>query len=370
MLVWSDCGSPALLIRFPKDVRTYGIDKQFLWGKSLLVTPVLDPGVDYVVGYFPEGLWYDYYTVRRRQPAEHAPNKHAGCVPWPLWCSDPQGDSVRSKGEEVKLHAPLDKINLHLREGSVTPTQVKSSFLHRFPSSWTPSLRCRYRVQTPNLTLWLSSGQPLHLVSALSDDGSACGDLFWDDGESIDTYESSQYAYIVFSVAQVLNSFSDDQLPSVKFCPSHLRTCCRMWWRPRCSTTMSRPRTSPWKLPPSMALSRNPAESWWTSGILVSPTETIRWENACLGRRSILDISDAKESKWMCSFDSSAEEWDVLLPAGVDTGWSRPQAQSELHHQLDVRTVVSLAAVCRWCAVQDGGGEGNCPPVKALVLAF
>lgn len=44
-------------------MRTYGIDKQFLWGRSLLVTPVLDPGVDYVDGYFPEGLWYDYYTV-------------------------------------------------------------------------------------------------------------------------------------------------------------------------------------------------------------------------------------------------------------------------------------------------------------------
>lgn len=53
-----------VLKRFPKDVRTYGIDKQFLWGKSLLVTPVLDPGVDYVDGYLPEGLWYDYYTVR------------------------------------------------------------------------------------------------------------------------------------------------------------------------------------------------------------------------------------------------------------------------------------------------------------------
>jgi len=50
--------------RFPKDVKTYGIDKQFLWGRSLLVTPVLDPGVNHVVGYFPEGLWYDYYTVR------------------------------------------------------------------------------------------------------------------------------------------------------------------------------------------------------------------------------------------------------------------------------------------------------------------
>ncbi|XP_056135894.1 lysosomal alpha-glucosidase isoform X2 [Lampris incognitus] len=139
-----------LMFEFPKDTKTYGIDRQFLWGTSLLVTPVLDPGVEYVVGYFPEGLWYDYYT----------------------------GDVVRSQGEEIRLNAPLDKINLHLREGSVIPTQ------------------------TPNLTLWVSSGQPLHLISALSEDGSAKGDLFWDDGESIDTYETNQYAYIVFTVAQ------------------------------------------------------------------------------------------------------------------------------------------------------------------------
>ncbi|XP_060910669.1 lysosomal alpha-glucosidase [Labrus mixtus] len=139
-----------LMFEFPKDVRTYGIDKQFLWGKSLLVTPVLEPGVDYVNGYFPEGLWYDYYV----------------------------GDAVHSKGEELRLQAPLDKINLHLREGSIIATQA------------------------PNLTLWVSSGQPLHLVSALSDDGSASGDLFWDDGESIDTYENNKYAYIIFNITQ------------------------------------------------------------------------------------------------------------------------------------------------------------------------
>ncbi|XP_024114980.1 lysosomal alpha-glucosidase [Oryzias melastigma] len=139
-----------LMFEFPKDVKTYGIDKQFLWGRSLLVTPVLDPGVDYVVGYFPAGLWYDYYT----------------------------GDSLPSKGEEVRLQAPLDKINLHLREGSVIPTQA------------------------PNLTLWVSTGQPLHLICALSGEGSAHGDLFWDDGESIDTFETDQYSYISFSVAQ------------------------------------------------------------------------------------------------------------------------------------------------------------------------
>ncbi|KAM6939968.1 lysosomal alpha-glucosidase [Xenentodon cancila] len=139
-----------IMFEFPKDEKTYGIDRQFLWGKSLLVTPVLEPGVDHVDGYFPEGLWYDYFT----------------------------GDPVRSKGEELRLQAPLDKINLHLREGSVIPTQ------------------------TPNLTLWISSDQPLHLISSLSDDGSASGDLFWDDGESVGTYETDSYAYIDFSVAQ------------------------------------------------------------------------------------------------------------------------------------------------------------------------
>lgn len=114
------------------------------------MTPVLEPGVDHVVGYFPEGLWYDYYT----------------------------GDSVISKGEKLNLSAPIDKINLHLRQGSIIPTQE------------------------PKLTLWVSSGQPLHLVSALSDDGSATGDLFWDDGETIDTYETDQYTYVVFNISQ------------------------------------------------------------------------------------------------------------------------------------------------------------------------
>uniref|UniRef100_A0AAX7SJ63 P-type domain-containing protein n=1 Tax=Astatotilapia calliptera TaxID=8154 RepID=A0AAX7SJ63_ASTCA len=146
-----------IMFEFPKDVKAYGIDKQFMWGKSLLVTPVLDPGVVYVDGYFPEGLWYDYYTVRLCE-------RYAYII----------------KGEELQLNAPLDKINLHLREGSIIPTQA------------------------PNLTLWVSTGQPLHLVSALSQDGSASGDLFWDDGETIDTYETNQYAYIIFSIAQVL----------------------------------------------------------------------------------------------------------------------------------------------------------------------
>lgn len=137
-----------LMFEFPQDPLTYGLDRQFLWGRGLLVTPVLSPSVDSVEGYFPAGRWYDYFT----------------------------GNSFLSTGENIRLPAPLDKINLHLREGTVIPTQ------------------------RPNLTLWVSSGQPLHLLTALSDQGSASGELFWDDGESLDTYENLQYAYILFTV--------------------------------------------------------------------------------------------------------------------------------------------------------------------------
>lgn len=38
----------------------------------------------------------------------------------------PQGNSVHSKGEELRLQAPLDKINVHAREGSIIPTQVNT----------------------------------------------------------------------------------------------------------------------------------------------------------------------------------------------------------------------------------------------------
>ncbi|KTF87957.1 hypothetical protein cypCar_00004588, partial [Cyprinus carpio] len=91
---------------------------------------------------------------------------------------DEQGDALVSSGEEINLQAPIDKINLHLREGSIIPTQ------------------------RPNTTLWVSSGQPLNLIVSLSEDGLAKGDLYWDDGETIDTYEKDQYAYIFFTVEQ------------------------------------------------------------------------------------------------------------------------------------------------------------------------
>uniref|UniRef100_A0A8C9ET01 P-type domain-containing protein n=1 Tax=Pavo cristatus TaxID=9049 RepID=A0A8C9ET01_PAVCR len=140
-----------LFFEFPWDVATYGLDRQFLWGQSLLVTPVLEPGADSVLGYFPQGVWYDFYT----------------------------GSSVNSSGEMLKLSAPLDHLNLHLREGSILPTQK------------------------PGITSKATRGNPLRLIVALSPRATAWGDLFWDDGESLDTFEQGNYSYLVFNATEV-----------------------------------------------------------------------------------------------------------------------------------------------------------------------
>ncbi|KAL3221744.1 hypothetical protein MRX96_029227 [Rhipicephalus microplus] len=86
---------------FPNDTQTYAIDKQFMWGEALLMTPVLEPGVVSVEGYFPAGKWYDYHTGREF--------------------------SSYKNGQWLPVYSPLfdpnRPCNLHVRGGTVIPTQ-------------------------------------------------------------------------------------------------------------------------------------------------------------------------------------------------------------------------------------------------------
>ncbi|CAJ0930918.1 unnamed protein product, partial [Mesorhabditis belari] len=47
-----------LFFEFSSDSETFSIDRQFLWGKALMIAPALDPGIDSVHAYFPDDLWY------------------------------------------------------------------------------------------------------------------------------------------------------------------------------------------------------------------------------------------------------------------------------------------------------------------------
>jgi alpha-glucosidase (family GH31 glycosyl hydrolase) len=81
----------SLTHEFPKDKGTFNIDEQFLWGSSLLISPVIYQSTTVIEAYFPpQARWYSYYD----------------------------GREVTSTGYN-KLVAPRDFIPLHVRGGSV-----------------------------------------------------------------------------------------------------------------------------------------------------------------------------------------------------------------------------------------------------------
>eukprot|EP01125_Pyxidicula_operculata_P004663 TRINITY_DN1751_c0_g3_i1.p1 TRINITY_DN1751_c0_g3~~TRINITY_DN1751_c0_g3_i1.p1 ORF type:complete len:967 (-),score=192.43 TRINITY_DN1751_c0_g3_i1:131-3031(-) len=149
-------GTPVLYPLFfdsPLDVNAIGKDEQFFFGKSILVTPVLTQGATTVDGYFPEGDWYDLWTLKYS-------------------FSGPSTFSIPT---------PLSSINVHVKGGSIIPMQD-------------PALTTRDARKT-NFTL----------LVFLSSTDTAHGDLYWDDGESLD---NSKHSYTKFVC-------SDNMLQSV-----------------------------------------------------------------------------------------------------------------------------------------------------------
>ncbi|KAF9883779.1 hypothetical protein FE257_002809 [Aspergillus nanangensis] len=128
----------ALAWEFPHDPNLAAVDNQFLVGPSVMVIPVLEPHATTVKGVFP-GLstgevWYDWYM----QAAVDA-----------------------QPGVNTTISAPLGHIPVYVRGGSVLPMQE-------------PALTTRDARQTP----W-------SLLVSLSNRGTARGQLYLDDGESL-----------------------------------------------------------------------------------------------------------------------------------------------------------------------------------------
>jgi alpha-glucosidase len=120
---------------FPGDEQTFGVEGQFFFGEGLLVSPVLGEGESAVEAYFPEGVFYDWFT----------------------------GEVVR--GGEVRTISGLNitDIPIHVRGGRIIPLRVESA-------STTKELRRR----------------GFEILIAPDGDGTAVGELYLDDGESIE----------------------------------------------------------------------------------------------------------------------------------------------------------------------------------------
>ncbi|NXE99258.1 MGA protein, partial [Menura novaehollandiae] len=138
-----------LLHEFYSDETTWNIDRQFLWGPGLLISPVLEPGVESISIYLPDAAWYEYDT----------------------------GEPTALRKSWYNLQIPADKMGLHLRGGYIFPTQQ------------------------PGNTTVASRKNPMGLLIALDDKNEASGDLFWDDGEATGTIENKAYIYYEFKVS-------------------------------------------------------------------------------------------------------------------------------------------------------------------------
>lgn len=121
---------------YPEDKNTYDIDTEFFYGDSILVSPVLDSGLTSVDAYFPDDIFYDWYT----------------------------GKPVRGHGANITINdISITDIPVHIRGGSIIPLRASSA-------NTTKELRQK----------------PFQILIAPGLDGKATGSLYLDDGESLE----------------------------------------------------------------------------------------------------------------------------------------------------------------------------------------
>ncbi|PKS05387.1 hypothetical protein jhhlp_008762 [Lomentospora prolificans] len=129
---------------YPSDPETFGLELQYFYGPSLLVAPVTEENSTSVDVYFPNDVFYDWYTH----------------------------EAINSSGESRNLSAAFTEIPLFIRGGAIIPMRMKSGMT-------TNEVRA----------------QDFELVIALDREGNAEGHLYLDDGESLVQEQTSEILF-------------------------------------------------------------------------------------------------------------------------------------------------------------------------------
>jgi alpha-glucosidase len=132
-----------LVLHYPDDLRTADLRDQYLWGREILVAPVVTPDTASRKVYLPEGVWYEFATNRQ----------------------------VRG-GRVVTAAAPLETLPLYVRAGAIIPLAPERSSTG---GAW------------EELTL-----------AVYPEDGPSTFTLYEDDGESL-AFERGQFTETTFT---------------------------------------------------------------------------------------------------------------------------------------------------------------------------
>jgi len=118
-----------LVMDFRDDPEVLGLGDQFLFGPSLLVSPVTARGVTRRPVYLPRGGWYDFWT-----------------------------GAYESGGRRFEAKAPYESLPVHVKAGSILPLGPELQYTGEKPAD--------------PLTVWVYTG------------ADAAFDLYEDDGET------------------------------------------------------------------------------------------------------------------------------------------------------------------------------------------
>ncbi|KAF9906845.1 hypothetical protein BX616_000598 [Lobosporangium transversale] len=158
-----------LFFKFSQDSATLDIDKQFLLGDSIMVSPVLSQGQIQVEAYFPgHERWFDFTThecVMDRDPSN----------------STKPGEERPHRYRFLKAKAGEDPVPMSILGGSIVP------------------------IQNPQLNVAATRSQPVSLIIALDEKGGAHGEMYVDDGESVQNQYEARVTFKLTAGEQLVS---------------------------------------------------------------------------------------------------------------------------------------------------------------------
>ena len=135
-----------LVMDFRTDVQAQNTGDQFMFGPALLVSPVTDPGATTRRLYLPASRWYDFWTGQ-----------------------------ATAGGRTVDANAPLDRVPLYVRAGSILPLGPDEEWSTEKPPD--PIELRIYRGADGDFTLYEDENDTYHYENNIY----ATIPLHWDD---------------------------------------------------------------------------------------------------------------------------------------------------------------------------------------------